>query len=140
MEGLTREEAIRRHRLMWNWLADESEKGKLVRKKDAFKHFGWNIYDAISLCWCCEYAENLWQIDETDEEKHLCDFCPLDWSNGKNKAIKANCSTISIRNGCERSGLYRLWCCSITVDFVESSKLARIIANLPEKKEIKEHD
>lgn len=33
MEELTREEAIRRHRLMWNWIAEEGEKGKVVRKK-----------------------------------------------------------------------------------------------------------
>lgn len=33
MEELTREEAIRRHRLMWNWLADEREKGNPVTKK-----------------------------------------------------------------------------------------------------------
>lgn len=33
IKELTREEAIRRHRLMWNWLADEAEKGKVVGKK-----------------------------------------------------------------------------------------------------------
>lgn len=33
MEELTREEAIRRHRLMWNWLAGEGEKGKSLEKR-----------------------------------------------------------------------------------------------------------
>ena len=43
MEELTREEAIRRHRLMWNWIADETEKiGEPIDKSDAFKHFGWD--------------------------------------------------------------------------------------------------
>lgn len=38
MEELAREETIRRHRLMWNWLADETEKtGETITKKDAFE-------------------------------------------------------------------------------------------------------
>ena len=53
MEELTREEAIRRHRLMWNWLADETEKiGELITKKDAFKHFGWDRSKVLASCWC----------------------------------------------------------------------------------------
>ena len=125
---------------MWNWIADEAEKThKPVTKMDAFDHFGWTRKDAIALCWCCEHAANLWAKDETDEEHSICDFCPLDWSNGKNEAIKANCSKISIHDGwCP--GLYDLWYDSITTDFAKSSKLARIIANLAEKKEVKEHD
>lgn len=40
MEELTREEAIRRHRLMWNWIANEAERThKPVTKMDAFDHF-----------------------------------------------------------------------------------------------------
>lgn len=140
MEELTREEAIRRHRLMWNWLAKKGEKGKVVEKKDAFEHFGWTTWDVVALCWCCEYAANSWAKDETDEKHSFCDFCPLDWSNGKNEAIKANCSKISIHDGRKYPGLYDLWYDSITTDFAKSSKLARIIANLPEKKEVKEHD
>ena len=34
MEKLTREDAIRLHREMWNWIADENEKGNDVEKWD----------------------------------------------------------------------------------------------------------
>lgn len=155
MKELIREEAIRRHRLMWNWMADEREKGNPVTKKDAFKHFGWNIYDAVSLCWCCEYAKNLWQKDETDEEKHFCDFCPLDWSGGEN-IIRATCTCIDIPSNLviegslpvSMPGLYDLWVEYSNLiqndcykpDVGKTVTIARTIANLPEKKEVKEHD
>lgn len=143
MEELTREEAVRRHRLMWNWIADEAERThKSVTRLDAFDHFGWNIYDALSLCWCCEWAYNEWIRNKElgIDFRSRCCICPLDWSNGKNEVIKAGCSKISIHDGCKYPVLYKLWYYSIATDFDESSKLARIIANLPEKKEVKEND
>lgn len=39
-DELTREEAIRRHRTMWNWLADQAETtGKLHSKFNAMQEF-----------------------------------------------------------------------------------------------------
>lgn len=148
MEELTREEAIRRHRLMWNWIADEIEKtGKFINKHDVFKHFGWNLYDAISSCWCCTYAKNLWLNlwlkDETNKEKYFCDFCPLDWSNGKKEIAKSTCTIITTCDGFIYSGLYGEWYVATVnqeVNPAEASRLARIIANLPEKKEVQNND
>ena len=154
MEELTREEAIRRHRLMWNWIADETEKTeKFIDKHDAFKHFGWNLYDAVSSCWCCTYAKNLWEKDKTNKEKCFCDFCPLDWSGGEN-IIDATCANIPSNLVIEGSlpvsmpGLYNLWFKYSNLirndryepDIGKSVVIARTIANLPEKKEVKEHD
>lgn len=34
IKELTREEAIRRHRLMWNWMADEIEKLEILRPRE----------------------------------------------------------------------------------------------------------
>ena len=156
MENLTKEEAIRRHRLLWNYIADQIEEEEEVPwdcKKEAFEHFGWHIYDALSLCWCCEYAKNLWEKDETDEEKCFCDFCPLDWSGGEN-IIDATCANIPSNLVIEGSlpvsmpGLYGLWFEYSNLirndryepDIGKSVVIARTIANLPEKKEVKEHD
>ena len=153
MEELTREEAIRRHRLMWNWLADEIEKtGKQKTKKEAFEHFGWNYQDIYASCWCCEYAGRLWRKDETDEEKLICDFCPLDWSVGEN-IIGATCTSIpgnfTIIGGIKPDwpGLYRLWVhyssqlvSDYEPDIEKAVILARTIANLPEKKEVQDND
>lgn len=144
MKNLTKEEAIRRHRLMWNWMADETEKTeKFINKHDAFKHFGWNLYDAMSSCWCCTYAKNLWLKDKINKEKYFCDFCPLDWSNGRKEIAKAACRVITTCAGFSHPGLYEEWYVATVnqeVTPAEASRLARIIANLPEKKEVKEHD
>ena len=51
MEELTREEAIRRHRLVWNWIADETEKiGTIV--------FGAAIGATIGVAVTIVYFEN----------------------------------------------------------------------------------
>ena len=50
---LTKEEAIRRHRMMWEWIGYETLKRKeCVDKRDAFKHFGWpyGVYNVNALC------------------------------------------------------------------------------------------
>lgn len=142
MEELTREEAIRRHRLMWNWIADETEKtGELITKKDAFKHFGWNISHAFVSCWCCEWAYRKSYVD-LDNQASLCSYCPLNWSNGEKKILKATCSRIMTNDGYVNAGLYEQWFFRTyeEEDHAEASRLARIIANLPEKKEVKEND
>ena len=144
MEKLTREEAIRRNRLMWNWIADETEKtGETITKKDAFKHFGWNISHAFALCWCCEWAHRERNLDlYKDNFKSVCFYCPLDWSNGEKKILKATCLDIMTNDGYVNDGLYEQWFFKTCgeEDHAEASRLARIIANLPEKKEVKEND
>ena len=146
MEELTREEAIRRHRLMWNWIADETEKtGEPIDKSDAFKHFGWDEYEVRSSCWCCEwvYSKWKWNLDfDRVGYKLACSCCPLDWSNGEKKILKATCLTIMSNDGHTKDGLYDQWCfeTSLLGDPIKASKIARIIANLPEKKEVKEDD
>lgn len=101
MEELTREEAIRRHRLMWNWIADETEKtGEPIDKSDAFKHFGWGGSKVLSSCWCREWAHWERNLDlYKDNFKSLCFYCPLDWSTGEKEILKAACSTITSNDG-----------------------------------------
>lgn len=145
MEELTREEAICRHRLTWNWIADEAEKtGEPIDKSDAFKHFGWDGSKVLSSCWCCEWAHWERNLDLYKDNffKSLCFYCPLDWSNGEKEILEATCSTITSNDGHTKDGLYDQWCfeTSLPGDPIKASKIARIIANLPEKKEVKEDD
>ena len=142
MEELTREEAIRRHRLMWNWIADETEKtGEPISKGDAFKHFGWATREASCSCWCCEWVYQNSDFDRVSP-KAPCSYCPLDWSNGEKKILEADCCKIKTCDGHTGHGLFRQWAnmTSYEKDPTEASRLARIIANLPEKKEVKEDD
>ena len=148
MEELTREEAIRRHRLMWNWIADEAEKmHKPVTKMDAFDHFGWD-QNILSKCCCCEYThEEVFRRRELFGKKKMCEFCPLDWSQGKEDAVKASCINYFDESMFSHMGLYEAWCLSSGFDngkfYFDQERfisLAKTIANLPEKKEVKEHD
>lgn len=142
MEELTREEAIRRHRLMWNWMADEAERThKPVTKIDAFDHFGWDE-KTLSRCWCCEYAYEEKLRRELFDKKTTCELCPLDWSQGNGDAIKSRCVGYFDEDIFFHIGLFEEWVNSWDLynvifyfDQERFVSLARTIANLPEKKE-----
>lgn len=106
MGKLTKEEAIKRHRMMWNWIGDET----LRLKQKVYKHsaMGYFHWESIELsCWCCEY--------DSQFAKEACTNCPVHWPGGRDRC-------------CE---LYNRWC--HTFDYKKAADLAYQIANLPEK-------
>ena len=115
-DELTREEAIRRHRAMWNWLADQAEAtGKLHSKFNAILAL-WPDEDwvPISGCWMCELAGGCYDGST----------CALVWPNGRCAAY--------IGKGNEY--LFSDWAFAQYVgDTKEYINLAREIANLPER-------
>lgn len=106
---MTKQEAIKNHRAMWNWIADQIEERKQALNigvlKYRYLHHVYNGY-ASHNCFCCEYD------DEHDD--HVCSHCPLVWPEG-------HCIV-----------LYKV-CCE-SHDYNEQAKYARKIANLPERK------
>ena len=117
-EELTREEAIRRHRAMWNWLADQAEKtGNLFSKSHAFSALwpdeDWRAH--ASLCWACEIHGGGCRDGKE---------CVLVWPNGR-----------CVSTGEDEDGyLYTDWYYAKAMGNVEEYiRLARIIANLPER-------
>lgn len=125
MEKLTKKEAIKKHRHMWNWIADETERiGRLfVGKDDYFDAMGISDEDRPdSLCYCCEYA-----IQANGGDSFCCcRYCPLDW---KSQCDLFMCSQIEELDDGE--GLYERW--EECVNVKEGVKLARQIANLEER-------
>lgn len=118
-EELTREEAIRRHRTMWNWLADQAEAtGELHSKYGAFLAL-WPDEDWVPIaeCWMCELAGDCYDGST----------CALVWPNGR-------CAPY-IGKGNEY--LFSDWvfaqCMGDTKEYIN---LAREIANLPEREVI----
>lgn len=114
MEGLTKEEAIKRHRMLWNYIADESERiGVSISKYEALRALWPDLppNKPMSDCWACETTA---AIDD-------CTSCLIKWPGG-------DCG--SYRNP---HGLYIKWdrAC-LNRDVKEAVKLAREIANLPE--------
>ena len=72
--SLTRRQAIRRHRMLWGWLADNpGTKHKLTKKSDwpGWEYNGGRYAEVDEDCFLCEYAFRV--IDMT------CPQCPLDW-------------------------------------------------------------
>lgn len=80
---LTKEEAIRRHRMMWERIADETLKAKrCIGKEEVFDHFGWNIDEVDCACWCCEYTGI------------TCTKCPIKWPGVEGEY--SSCTTMAI--------------------------------------------
>lgn len=111
---MTKQQAIEEHRKMWNWIADNTlELGVKVPKSLYFKA---NLYPAFdipkNLCFCCEYAY------EVEYEGLSCHICPIQWENDF-------CL-------CCGSAFFK-W--SNEMNYKKAAKLARKIANLPERED-----
>ena len=119
---ITKKEAIRRHRLMWNWIAQTSiQEQRCVSKFEAFKHFEWSL-DTKSWCWCCEYS----LMDGFFNAVH-CTLCPIQW--GKDAfgrqivCLDFNSLFIDWTIADQRN------------DYIKFAKYAYQIAELPERKD-----
>lgn len=117
---LTKEQAIKFHRKMWNWIANETEgTGEFIDKDDYFEAMGISDENRpTSLCYCCEYAM---QQNGGENEGH-CKYCPLDW--------KSKCDEFMCLVGEQflEQRLFARW--KMAVDIEERVDLARKIANL----------
>ena len=132
---ITKEEAIKRHRDMWNWIADEIEKRKhtvsITTMKDRyiFEHDIERYAYVKNNCYCCEYASN---EDLTVD----CDRCPLVWTSEEYTYNGYQCEIDYVDEyGEERYGLW--WECKKYYKdpsaWITQADLARQIANLPER-------
>lgn len=139
MKNLTREQAIKEHRKMWNWMADSYEQGNtwnITKAKQAY--FEENELESLETghCFLCEYA-----FEKYMEEGYLgvrCDYCPL--------SFKQNISDLDSESCCSSQGsLYDMaydFSCSQILKQQESFRkalagLCRTIANLDERTETK---
>lgn len=115
---LTKKEAVRKHRAMWNWIADYIEKKKEGKCIPELKFMYLEEQDETPSCscYCCEYNNQL--VDDD------CEFCPVIWGSN---------------SGCydEKSPYKR---CLYEMDWQKQADLARQIADLPEREDDSEVD
>ena len=114
---LTKREAVRKHRSMWNWIADYIEEKKEAQRISELKEIYVNEHNETPsfLCYCCEYDE---QLDDD------CEFCPVIWGSN---------------SGCYgEESLYHQ--CRYATTWQKQANLARLIANLPEREDDPEFD
>ena len=68
---MTRKQAIRMHRELWDWLFHHPSKGK--KDWPRWELNGGDIEAAAADCFLCEYMR---------ENRKVCDRCPLLWPGG----------------------------------------------------------
>lgn len=110
---MTKQEALTKHRTMWNLIADMIEAGEIYDNVMKYKIEAWKKmkegYSPIWLCYCCDYAKD-------------CSECPVIWGSSKEKL----CGNAE----------YRLFEVSlIRGNYIKAASIAREIANLPEREE-----
>lgn len=107
---MTREEAIRKHRILWSAIADETEKKKcIVDKVEILNKVFPSVGRIMHYCFLCEY--NKYNVN-------ACQECLLERDRKESKI------------GC-LGGLYYEW--NNTDSWQECARIAREIANLPER-------
>lgn len=157
---LTKEQAITEHRKMWNWIADQLEEAEKLKNDGNLKSS--DLYDVYKLkrkyvenygsyilcsCFCCEY-EYQQQVRMGDNHKEDCVFCPLLWGT-EDKVNTSFCERgmdiadfkrkydIDFLTSLKTTGLWEMANkLSAYHKYKEAAKIARQIANLPEKKGI----
>ena len=107
---LTRSQAIRSHRKLWRWLAENPFAYK--REWPGWKQNGGFYKRCRSNCFLCEY------VDQNRNKENNLIPCPLDWSPGTSCQNNLDYLLWETRNGTEE----------------EISQAARNIAKLPRRK------
>lgn len=87
---LTKEEAIRLHRELWGWLAENPGRDK--REWPEWEDNGGKFPRVRNLCFACEYDHQ----EGIKNHSYACSDCPFEWP-GK------TCENM------EDNGLYNLW-------------------------------
>lgn len=131
---LTREEAIRYHREMWNWIADHIEKEGCAQYIPHLKsNFVYKKFPGVYIkndCFCCHYAES----QSINKDNTMCENCPLDWGNPYRKNyFDCEKKYVPKNKDSDENGLYEH--CHYLEDnnWKHQAELARRIANLPER-------
>lgn len=123
MKELTKPEAVKSHREMWHWIADETLKRKRkVYKIDYFREMEIPFGEIpINECYCCEYNNQQFEKFGVDIDEAPCNFCPVDWEYD---VYALMCLSD------DEEGSFGKWVKE--TNYKEAAKLARMIAELNE--------
>lgn len=123
---LSKKEAVKKHRELWNKVAElintKGLKPYMNRyhivsaekiKEDALRELGYRDYEfPYNSCWCCEYDKQF---------GNYCCSCPIQWRYGDCDGFGSEFH--EFQNACNSMR-----------DILDAAEIARIIANLPERK------
>lgn len=140
---ISKKEAIRKHRMMWNWIADQYQYGStksVVELKQEFTRVNDPGVKIPSDCYCCMYAgerSDFFQSISENQSRYICKRCPLEWPTSKDtKELMCYESTHTNEYGL---GLYSYVAMHTPIlsgcgNPHKVATVARKIANLPERK------
>lgn len=123
---LSREEAIKKHRDMWNWIAERIKERKWtvgigsLRQGYIERHNERVLYN----CYLCEYCIGI--LEEGKDFSDKCKYCPLDWESDGDEDGLYQCLENS-----DEMGLYEE--AQSTALWEEQYALCKKIANLKER-------
>lgn len=143
-QKMTREESIRHHRMLWNWISEQNAKlaqvaspipdgqtvtipvdRRPVTKNQFFKAHGIEHPDIpVQYCYACQTA-----LDESirNHDVCMCDHCPLDWTDG------GRLGTGTCIND-DDTGLLDAFTDAVrNLDLKKCAEIAKEIAEIPEK-------
>lgn len=133
--NISREEAIRKHREMWSWIAEQYENGVALpvhRLKQNFIKKCYPYDSPDSDCYCCAYTKTLTEL-EIGGSLYNCEMCPLEWPSNEKNFMCCVCMT----RGRKIDGLYGKIICYTDPTmgaYKKAAIIAREIANLSERK------
>ena len=117
---------------MWNWIADQTEQRQtIVGKTEFFTEHGIPLYikggPVVCECFCCQFAFEEKQRGIGHESR--CIYCPLTWVDGQPDRTAKDKGW-----GCiDKSSPFTAWGRLKPTEWKEAARIARVIANLPEK-------
>lgn len=135
---LTKEQAIKGHRELWNWIAEQKENGNNssvfhLKEKWCYEHcFKDEEIDLLNYCFCCEY--NRMKCKENGiSYRDTCKYCPLIWGTEESTEAYYCENGISKQgyNGTYNTGLWQI--AQDCIDNKQCAELCRMIANLEVK-------
>lgn len=128
---MTKEEAIIKHRRLWNEVADMLDRGEIYDHADILKRRALNNIgeenDIYNNCYCCEYAKN------------DCRKCPVIWNNERYDDYMCEAGYDDIFDDLYDVKDKSEWANFLILikqkDYDTAAEIAREIANLPERSE-----
>lgn len=126
---MTRAQAIKEHRKMWNWIADTAEKEhRFVTKEEYIYQSHLKYNKLVSNCFCCEYNDSFSDIG--------CNHCPLIWYEGQKERMKKGLRYTYCLNHNSPYRVYdNIFEIGEEIDIKFFIEAVREIANLPEVRE-----
>lgn len=123
MGKLSKRQAIKKHRTMWNKVAEVISEHRSYNsiaryKEEALKRLGWTEDYPLHQCYCCEY-DDIQLTKPRLRFQERCDHCPVVWRDGK-------CANYDSEYGELKLILER-----VRPDWDKAHEIALQIANLP---------